>query len=117
MQKQIYYQPILTSDEWNSGELSSFMVYRYLSNAKADYPNHTIAAYEVGDIEDPTFVDDEDFRTSSFFVDIPAIDYNGNPKDEMINVAEFKTKDDAIKFAKDKFGADDNGMISLVSQS
>ena len=111
--KQIFYQPILTPDEWTKGELSSFMVYRQLANAKADYPSHQIAAYEEGDIEDPTFVDDEDDRTQTFYIDVPPV--NGQP--EWHNVESFKTREEAIEFAKEKFGADENGMVCLLSVS
>jgi hypothetical protein len=113
----MYFQPILTPKEWESGELSSFMVYREFKNAKADYPKHTIAAYGDGDIENPTFVDDEDDRTITYFVDIPQTNGNGKPSEEWLNVESFKTRLDAIDFAKKHFGADENGMVSLISQS
>ncbi len=32
-----------------------------------------------------------------------------------VNVGEFKTRKEAIAFAKECFGADDNGMICLVT--
>lgn len=114
--KQIYYQPILTREEWETGELSSFMVYRSLANAKEDYPKHVIAAYEDGDIEDPTFVDDEDFRTPIFYVDIPQ-QIDGKLQEEWVNLETFLTRDEAIQYAKEHLGADDNGMISVISQS
>jgi len=112
MSKEIFYQPILSREEWESGDLSSFMVYRNLKNAKADFPNHTIAAYEEGDIEEPTFVDDVDERTETFYVDIP-----NSHSDEWICVQSFKTRGEAITFAREKFNADENGMVSLISQS
>lgn len=52
-----YYQPVLSVEEWETGELASFEVYHYLENAKKDYPDHQIAVYEDDDIEEPTFVD------------------------------------------------------------
>lgn len=52
-----YYQPVLTEKEWESGELSTFEVYHYLDNAKKDYPDHKIAVFEEGDIENPTLKD------------------------------------------------------------
>jgi hypothetical protein len=58
MKKPAYYQPILSNVEWESGKLASFMVYKHYENAKRDYPHHTIGAYEEGDIEEPTFVDE-----------------------------------------------------------
>jgi hypothetical protein len=112
MKKEIYYQPILTPEEWETGELSSFMVYREFKNAKTDYPKHQIAAFEEGDIEEPTFVDDEDDRTITFYVDIPQID-----TEEWLSVESFKNRQAAIDFAKEKFGADDKGMVSLISNA
>ena len=35
--------------------------------------------------------------------------------EEWINVDYFKTKEEAIKFAQEHFGADENGMICLIS--
>jgi hypothetical protein len=111
MSKQVFYQPILSQEEWESGVLSSFMVYRDLMNAKVEFPKHQIAVYFEGEIEDPTIVDDEDFRTATYVVDIP-----NEHSAEWINVAEFKTREEAIDFAQSRFGADENGMISLISE-
>jgi hypothetical protein len=110
--KNIYYQPILSPEEWEEGDLSSFMVYRELKNAKADYPNHIIAAYEEGDIEEPTIIDDdnEDDMTRNFYVDIP-----NRSGEEWINVATFKTREDAVNFVRERFYGDENGMVSLIS--
>lgn len=47
-----------------------------------------------------------------FYVDIPQID-----KEEWINVAVFETKEEAIAFVQETFGADENGCINLISQS
>lgn len=33
------------------------------------------------------------------------------------NVGEFRSRDEAIAFAREHFGADENGMISLVTGS
>lgn len=63
MKQPAYYQPILSNLEWESGELASFMVYKHYENAKRDYPHHTIGAYQEGDIEEPTFVDENDKLT------------------------------------------------------
>ena len=47
----------------------------------------------------------------TFYVDIPT-------NDEMwINVEVFKTKKEALKFAKDKFGSDSKGRVCLISVS
>lgn len=109
----IYFQPVLTEKEWETGDLSTFMVYRNLDNAKEDYPNKIIAAYKTGDIEQPTFVDDEDGRCITYYVDIPPT----NGRSEWTNIYETFDKDEAYKFAKDNFGADENGMICIISKS
>jgi hypothetical protein len=109
---KVIFQPVLTKEEWETGELSSFMVYRSLANAKQDYPKHVIAAYVEGEIEDPTFVDDIDERTPTFYVDIPS-----SSSEEWINIESFKTRPEAIAYAQARFGADENGMVSLISQS
>jgi hypothetical protein len=108
----VYYQPILSNEEWESGELSSFMVYRELKNAKLDYPNHQIAAFLDDDIEEPTFVVDEDDRTINYYVDIPQMD-----REEWLNVQSFKSKQEAIDYAIEHYGADIEGNVSLISQS
>jgi hypothetical protein len=111
MSKKIFYQPILTEQEWESGTLSSFEVYKNLENAKRDFPTKMIAAYLEGDIEEPTIVDEEEFP-KVFYVDIPQLD-----SEEWVNVETFDSKEEAIAFARDKFGADENGNVSLISQS
>lgn len=111
MSKQVYYQPILTQEEWESGVLSSFEVYRDLKNAKMDFPKHQIAVYIEGEIQDPTIIDDEDCRTTTFVVDIP-----NKYSAEWINIEEFKTREAAIAFVQQRFGADENGMVSLISE-
>ena len=52
-----YYQPVLSKEEWESGKLSSFQVYRNHENAVKDYPNHEIKLYNGDDIENYAFVD------------------------------------------------------------
>ena len=108
--EQIIFQPVLTVEEWESGDLFSFMVYRKYENAREDYPNHTIAAYDISEIVDPTFVDDEDERTEDFVVDIP------NSDGSWTDVATFKTREEAILFAQIEFGADEDGNINLISE-
>lgn len=106
--ENVYYQPILNKEEWEEGILNSFDVYREYRNAKEDFPNHIIAAYSGDDIEEPSFIDDE--RSITFYVDIPQLD-----SEEWLNVETFKTRHEAIEFAKERFGADENGMVRLVS--
>ena len=109
---RVYYQPVLTKEEWETSELFSFMVYRSLANAKQDYPKHIIAAYVEGEIENPTFVDDMDERTLTFYVDIPS-----SESEEWITIETFKSHTEAVIYAQMRFNADENGMISLISQS
>ena len=47
-----------------------------------------------------------------FYVDIPQ-----EHKEEWLNTGTFDTREEAIKYAQEKFGADENGMVSLISQS
>jgi len=54
---RVYYQPELTTEEWESGKLASFQVYRKLENAERDYPKHDINIYNGDDIENYSFVD------------------------------------------------------------
>ena len=111
--KTIFYRPSLTTDDLNK----TIDVYRRLSNAKEDFPDHLILATEEGELPHINIVDDMDDRTETFFVDIPQLKSDGTGSDEWRNVESFKTKEAAIKFAKDNFGADENGMVSLISQS
>lgn len=55
----------------------------------------------------------DEFEAPKFFIDVPPI----NGRAEWHNVGEFKTRQEAIDFAKKNFGADDNGMVSLLSVS
>lgn len=49
-------------------------------------------------------------ETMKFAVDIPQLD-----KDEWLAVNYFETREEAIKFAQETFGADENGNICLIS--
>lgn len=55
--EKVMYQPILSKEEWETGKLPSFGVYHSLKKAKEYYPKHTIAAYLEGEIEEPTYMD------------------------------------------------------------
>ena len=46
----------------------------------------------------------------NFAVDIPQID-----KEEWLSVEYFETKEEAIRFAQERFGADKKGSVSLIS--
>lgn len=61
----IYFQPLLTEKEWIETNLPSFGVYKHLSNAKEDFPNHYIIAYSGNDIENPTYLDKEENSNQS----------------------------------------------------
>ena len=50
----------------------------------------------------------------TYSVDIPQT-FNGRPTDEWKVVAEFKSEKDAIKYAQEHFGADEKGMVCLIS--
>jgi len=50
-----------------------------------------------------------------FYVDIPQEECVENPEHEWLNVGVFDTKAEAIAWAKQTFGADDEGKIQLVS--
>lgn len=44
-----------------------------------------------------------------------AVDIPNSIGDEWICIEYFETKKEALKFAKDKFGADKNGKVNLIS--
>lgn len=48
-------------------------------------------------------------------VDIPQVGSKGEPMEEWYCVEYFKTREEAIKYAQDHFGADEEGKVSLVS--
>jgi hypothetical protein len=48
-----------------------------------------------------------------WYVDIP----NYGDSETWVNVKMFDTKDEAIEFAQDRYGADENGMVLLVTGS
>lgn len=51
-----------------------------------------------------------------FAVDIPKVDSRGNPDLEWYCVEYFKTKEEALEFAKVRFGADEEGKVCLISE-
>jgi hypothetical protein len=50
----------------------------------------------------------------TFYVDIPTEDCINNPDGAYKNVATFDTKEAAIKWAQEQFGADKQGRVQLV---
>jgi len=47
-----------------------------------------------------------------YYVDIPQLD-----REEWVNVDTFTSKEEAIKFAQEEFGADEEGRIQIVTPS
>lgn len=52
---------------------------------------------------------------SYYYVDIPSLECVDNPDGAWKNVATFKTREEALKFAQEHFGADENGTVKLVT--
>jgi hypothetical protein len=48
-------------------------------------------------------------------VDIPRINHSGRPEEYWRTVEYFKTKEEAIAYAREHFGADEEGRVCLVS--
>lgn len=71
-----------------------------------------MAFYGDGKHNEDMECDPEIFKAA---VDIPKVDDDGTPSDEWYCVDYFKTKEEAIKYAQEHFGADENGMVSLIS--
>ena len=108
----LFFRPILTQDEIMLYNFSQNQVYREYDNAKNDYPKHKIEAILCP--ENEHIIDDLDGRSRTFYVDIPKMPGDGEEQ-EYVNVQTFKVRQDAIDFARDVFGADDNGMVCLIS--
>lgn len=51
----------------------------------------------------------------NFWVDLPTEECVDNSDGAWKNIATFKTREEAIAFAKEHFGADEEGRVSLVS--
>lgn len=56
-------------------------------------------------------------KETTFYVDIPTRDSVENPDASWINIKSFDTEAEAIEFAIKYFGADENGMICIISKS
>lgn len=54
----------------------------------------------------------KDIKGETHYVDIPQAD-----TEEWLNIESFTKRKDALKFAQEKFGADENGMVSLLARS
>lgn len=57
----------------------------------------------------------DDIEGMRFSVDIPKVKDDGTPSEEWHCVEYFETIEEAIQFAQDYFGADENGMVCLIS--
>jgi len=51
----------------------------------------------------------------AYYVDIPTSECIDNPDGAYKNVGVFKTRAEAIAFAKEHFGADEHGNVNLVT--
>ena len=61
-------------------------------------------------------LDVEAFEMNHHSVDIPKVNSNGVPSSEWYCVKDdFNSKEEAIKYAQEHFGADETGMVCLVS--
>lgn len=68
MNTEVYYQPILTDEEWNNNrDFNTTDVFREYANAKTRFPNNQIGAYSGKDIDldNINFVDSEIFLICS----------------------------------------------------
>lgn len=52
-----------------------------------------------------------------FYVDVPPSEIFEDVETPWINIESFDTKEEAIAFAMKYFGADENGMICIISKS
>ena len=51
-----------------------------------------------------------------YYVDIPKRPEEQSEAQEYENAGEFETREEAVAFAKEHFGADDSGNINLITQ-
>lgn len=61
-------------------------------------------------------LNEEEFEKIHHSVDIPKVNCDGTPSEEWYCVDYFESKEAAIKYAQEHFGADENGMVCLVSK-
>lgn len=62
-------------------------------------------------------LDEDESSYNSHYVDIPPTleRYDPEVEIEWVNVGSFKTREEALKFAQEMFGADENGCICLLT--
>ena len=56
-----------------------------------------------------------DMAEETWYVDIPDKDFLRTQDSPFFNVDTFSTREEAIAFAQEHFGADDEGRVKLVS--
>ena len=100
---------IINNKDLSDGEVIDEIV-DYLKNNLLYVPKRFLKKEILSRLEDDII--DEELH---FAVDIPKIGEVGTPSEEWYCVDYFKTKQEALQFVQDKFGADENGMISLIS--
>lgn len=81
---------------------------------------HTVnrLAYLITEIPFPKNTDVEVIRESEslrFAIDIPDPDRVEEPDSRWVNVATFPAREDAIAWAREHLGADENGFINVLS--
>ena len=64
-----------------------------------------------------TEINNSFLQETTYYVDIPRVGGDGAPLDDWYSVQSFSTKEAAKAFATKHFGADENGMVSLISNS
>lgn len=57
--ENVYYQPNYNEAIWDKANFESHCVYHHLHNAELDFPNLDIIEFSGDDIENPTFMDEE----------------------------------------------------------
>ena len=69
------------------------------------------------DLENDPEVDELIAPEKTFYVDVPPADLtlNGDDGTTWINVDSFQTREEAVAFAKEHYGADDVGRVALVT--
>ena len=55
-------------------------------------------------------------RDSAFYVDLPTTDCINNDDGSWVEAARFRTREEAISFAQEHFGADAEGKVRLISR-
>lgn len=73
---------------------------------------------EFCDLADITLDDeltDDDDSATNFAVDVPPHTIDKFGENPWVNIETFKTRQEALDFVQEYFGADENGMVSLIT--